>query len=84
MVYQISIQRRAVKALQDISEPYFSALKSAIYSLAENPRPAGCKKLKGRNAYRIRVGDYRVIYEIFDNRLSIEVIALGHRKNVYE
>lgn len=38
MVYQISIQRRAVKALQDISEPYFSALKSAIYSLAENPQ----------------------------------------------
>ena len=62
----------------------FSALKSAIYRLAENPRLAGCKKLKGREGYRIRVGDYRVIYDIYDSRLVVEVIALGHRKNIYE
>ncbi|MBL7800317.1 MAG: hypothetical protein JNL95_06280 [Chitinophagales bacterium] len=48
MAYEISIQKRAIKVLQEMDEPYFSALKSAIYKLAENPRPAGCKKLKGR------------------------------------
>jgi mRNA interferase RelE/StbE len=59
-------------------------LKNSIYALAENPRPTGCKKLKGRDSYRIRVADYRVIYEIADKVLSIEVIAIGHRRNIYE
>ena len=48
------------------------------------PRPMGNKKLKGRDSYRIRVGNYRVIYEIFDNILTVEVIDLGHRKDIYE
>ena len=48
------------------------------------PRPQGYRKLKGRKGYRIRVGDYRVIYEIFDHILLIDVIDLGHRKEIYE
>lgn len=55
-----------------------------LYDLAENPRPQGCKKLKGRLGYRVRVGDYRIIYEIFDTILVIEVIDLGHRKDIYD
>lgn len=63
-----------------IAEP----ILSSIGSLSENPRPQGYKKLKGRNGYRIRVGDYRVIYEIFDKILLIDVVDLGHRKDIYE
>ena len=84
MAYQIAIKNSAIKSLENIPEPYFSALKNSIYALAENPRPTGCKKLKGRDSYRIRVADYRVIYEIADKVLSIEVIAIGHRRNIYE
>ncbi|MDO5523987.1 MAG: type II toxin-antitoxin system RelE/ParE family toxin [Bacteroidia bacterium] len=84
MVYKITINRRAIKTLEKINEPAYSAIKRAIYELANNPRPQGYKKLKGRMAFRIRVGDYRIIYEIFDEILSIEIVNLGHRKNIYE
>ena len=52
--------------------------------LEQDPRPLGCKKLKGRDAYRIRIGDYRVIYEIQDGKLIVTVITIGHRREVYE
>lgn len=52
--------------------------------LADNPRPNGCKKLVGaEHTYRIRINDYRVVYSLFDQRLVIEVIKIGHRKNIY-
>lgn len=69
--------------MKEINEPYYSNIKRAIYNLANNPRPAGCKKLKGRDSYRIRVADYRIIYEIFDDILLVDVIDLGHRKDIY-
>jgi len=50
----------------------------------KDPRPPGCKKLKGRDAYRIRIDDCQVIYEIQDSRLFVTVIAIGHRRKVYE
>jgi len=50
MTYQVSLRRQAIKTLGKIREPYYSKIKAAIYSLADNPRPAGCKKLKGREA----------------------------------
>jgi mRNA interferase RelE/StbE len=83
MAYQITIRNKAVKLLEDISEPYYSKIKKSIYNLSNNPRPDGCKKLKGRNGYRIRVADYRIIYEIFDDKLIIDIITLGHRKDIY-
>lgn len=84
MPYQISIQRRAIKALENIPEPYYSNIRIAIFALAENPRPHGYKKLKARDGYRIRVGDYRIIYEIFDKTLVVDVINLGHRREIYD
>ncbi|WP_439342204.1 type II toxin-antitoxin system RelE family toxin [Vacuolonema iberomarrocanum] len=61
------------------------ALITQIEHLADNPRPANCKKLKGRqNQYRIRVGDYRIIYSVEDARLAVRVIKVGHRRDVYE
>ncbi len=83
MTYHITLKKRVISTLQKINEPYYSAIKTAIYSLADNPRPQGYKKLKGRNGYRIALGVYRIIYEIFDDVLLIDVIELGHRKDVY-
>ena len=84
MVYKITLRKRAIRALEKINEPYYATIKQAIYSLANNPRPQGCKKLKGRDGYRIRVADYRIIYDIFDEVLIIDVIDIGHRKDIYE
>ena len=84
MAYVVRFTRQAIKELEKIHDPDYSRIKAAISSLADNPRPPGCKKLKGRDGYRIRVGSYRVIYEVFDTELLIDVIAIGHRKEVYE
>lgn len=56
---------------------------AAIRSLAEEPRPSGVKKLTGREAWRIRVGNYRIIYEIHDQALIVLVVSIGHRQDVY-
>lgn len=84
MAYSVTVKKRAIKALGQISEPYYSSIKKAIYSLANDPRPNGYKKLKGRDGYRIRVADYRIIYDIFDQELIVDVIDLGNRRDIYE
>ena len=84
MAYSIKLKSKVLKTLIKIKEPYYSAIKKQIYNLADNPRPNGCKKLKGRKGYRIRVGNYRVIYEILDDILLIDVVDLGHRKDIYD
>jgi mRNA interferase RelE/StbE len=56
----------------------------AIDNLADNPRPNGYTKLTGRSGYRIRVGSYRIIYNVFDNNLVIEVVNIGSRGGIYE
>lgn len=83
-MYNIDFSRKAQKKLDKLSDVIVNPILSAIGNLSENPRPKGYKKLKGRPGYRIRVGDYRVIYEIFDGILLIDVIDLGHRKDIYE
>jgi mRNA interferase RelE/StbE len=82
--YTISFVKKAQKQLDKLPDNIAEPILGAIGTLANNPRPNGCKKLKDRNGYRIRVGDYRIIYEVFDNILVVEVIALGHRKDIYE
>lgn len=82
-MYRVRIERKAQKKLVRIPEPYYSKIKIAIFDLAKNPRPVNYKKLKGRNAYRVRVADYRIIYEIQDKILLVSVINLGHRKAMY-
>jgi mRNA interferase RelE/StbE len=83
MIYRVRVERKAQKKLSKIPEPYYSNIKTAILDLGNNPRPNGYKKLKGRLGYRIRVADYRIIYEIQENVLLVEVIDLGHRKDIY-
>ena len=82
-MYLVRLEKSAVKSIEKLNEPIYSQLKKAILNLAKNPRPNGYLKLKGRDGYRIRVGDYRIIYEIIDNLLIVNVIELGHRKDIY-
>lgn len=82
--YIIVISPKAQKQLDKFSDHIAVPIFEAIAGLEENPRPVGCKKLKGRDAYRIRTGNYRIIYEIFDDELIIDVVAVGHRKNIYD
>ena len=84
MAYQITLRKQAVKALEKINEPYYSFIKQAIYSLAENSRPHDCKKLKGRDGYRIRVANYRILYDIFDDVFLVDIVDIGHRKEIYK
>ncbi len=82
-MYRVRIERKAQKKAFQDTEPYYSNLKITILELGTNPRPPSCKKLKGREAYRIRVADYRVIYEISDVILLVDVVDLGHGKDIY-
>lgn len=83
MMYKVRVERKAQKKLSKIPEPYYSTLKTAILDLGNDPRPQGYIKLKGRAGFRIRVADYRIIYEIQDSILLVDVIDLGHRKDIY-
>ena len=83
-MYKIKIEKHVLKTLEKIDEPYYSKIKTSILKLANNPRPSGYKKLQGRDGYRIRVSDYRIIYEIIDEVLLVEVIDLGLRKDIYQ
>jgi mRNA interferase RelE/StbE len=83
-MYHLRIEKAVIKSLNKINEPYYSKIKTAILKLANNPRPVGYKQLKGREGFRIRVANYRIIYDIFDDVLQVNVIDLGHRKDIYE
>lgn len=84
MSYRISIRKQAMKELQELPLKQSRKVAAAIDDLAENPRPAGCKKLKGEQEFfwRIRVGDYRVLYKIDDEIKVVEVGKIGNRKNI--
>ncbi len=84
MKFTIKIKRNAQKALAKIPSNDQKNIIEAIYELAEKPLPSNCKKLKGKEAWRIRIGNYRVIYEIENNQLLIFVIEIGHRKEIYK
>ena len=84
MNYSIVLSKRAEKQLDKLSDKIVQPILEKITDLGKNPRPAGYKKLKGRHGYRVRVGDYRIIYDIYDHELVIDIIALGHRRDNYE
>ena len=83
MPYSLLILPRADRALRSLSENDAERIDAAIEGLAENPRPVGSKKLKGEEAYRIRVGDYRVVYSIDDNKRIVLIADIGHRREIY-
>lgn len=82
--YRVEIARRALKSIQALPKKEQQRVRAAIELLADTPRPPGCVALKGESsAYRVRVGDYRVVYEIHDALLLIQVVRVGHRGQVY-
>jgi mRNA interferase RelE/StbE len=81
--YTVTITRVAQKELGNLAEPNFTRICEALEGLAEDPRPLGIKKLKGREGWRLRIGDYRVIYEIDDTQKIIIVLHVGHRRDIY-
>lgn len=84
MPYAISYVPSAAKAIRKLDRPIACRLLNAIESLASDPHPAGCLQLKGGNGeFRIRVGDYRIVYDIQDDELVILVLKVGHRREVF-
>ena len=83
MKFQIILPKSVQKELDRLPDELASRILTRLAGLETNPRPADVKKLKGRAAWRIRVGDYRVIYEIHDRILQIIVITVGHRREIY-
>jgi len=83
-MYDIELSSAAVHDYKKIPDSEIEKINRAIDQLEKNPRPAGYKKLQGRNAYRVRAGNYRIIYEIKDSGLIILVIRIRHRSEVYK
>jgi mRNA interferase RelE/StbE len=83
-VYQVVVERQAERDLKSLPGHMFQRVTSAIRSLGDNPRPEGCRKLVGsRRDWRIRIGDYRVIYEIDDRRRQVRILLVRHRTEAY-
>lgn len=83
-MYFIELTPSAIKDYRKIPQLDAKKITALINSLSQNPRPSGCKKLENRNAYRVRSGNYRIIYEISDKTLTVCVIRIRHRKDVYK
>jgi mRNA interferase RelE/StbE len=83
MKFQVILPKPVQKELDRLPDDIANRILARLTGLETNPRPPDVKKLKGRDAWRIRVGDYRVIYEIHDRILQIIVVTVGHRREVY-
>ena len=82
--YNVEIARRAIKSIAGLPRNQQRRIRAAIDLLADEPRPPNCVALTGEESvYRVRVGDYRILYEVIDERLVIHVIRVGHRRDVY-
>ena len=83
--YKVQLKKSAEKSLLKLPKPVINKVIDLLTELKREPRPKGCKKLTGSsNTYRIRTGDYRVVYSVFDDILVVDVIKIGHRKEIYK
>lgn len=83
MDYKVEIDRGAKRQLKKLPQHILKQIGSAIDALALDPRPQGSSKLKATDFYRIRVGDYRIIYKIQDKHLVVLVVSVGNRRDIY-
>ena len=83
MTYVVLMLRRAQKELSGLPEVIYPKVKLAIQNLADDPMPHGNRKLSGRDGWRIRIGEYRIIYEIDQRNSSVTILHIGHRQDVY-
>lgn len=82
--YTVLITKKARKQLEKLPNDIANRLEVRILELSKDPRPPGCKKLGCFELYRVRVGNYRIVYDIEDDVLTVTVIKIGHRKNIYD
>jgi mRNA interferase RelE/StbE len=82
--YSVTILRKVQKELAELPVPVFEIVEQKLLGLRDNPRPVGCKKLKGpTDIWRVRSGDYRILYEIDDSAKAVTIIKIGQRGSVY-
>ena len=83
-MYDVLLARQAERDMKKLSAEIFHRVLRELKDLAQVPRPPGCRKLTGSgNDYRVRVGDYRILYEIDDETRQVRVLKVGHRREVY-
>lgn len=81
--YRVLIKPSAARELEDVPRADRRRLATRMRALAEDPRPSGAEKMSGHDLYRVRQGNYRILYEIIDQDLTVTVIKIGHRRDVY-
>ena len=79
----VVLRKSAAREIEELPEEYYSRIKKCVLSLADDPFPRGTKKLTSRELYRIRVGPYRIVYEVDKARKTVTVNTVRHRKEVY-
>ena len=85
MTYRIEVAPAAVRQLRKLDPAARRRVQAAIELLAHQPRPSGAKKLAGGDGeWRVRTGDYRIVYEVHDDVLLVLVVAVGHRRDIYQ
>ncbi|MFN0102947.1 MAG: type II toxin-antitoxin system RelE family toxin [Bryobacteraceae bacterium] len=83
--FSIEIKASAQREMDALTGPIFTRIDKKILALSLNPRPRGCRKLRGqKDVWRIRIGDYRVLYSIQETRKLVSVLRVAHRREVYE
>lgn len=83
-LYRVEVSRRGLRTLAALRRREQQRIRAAIDLLSDQPRPPGCLALGGEvHAYRVRVGDYRIVYDVLDDRLIVQLIRVGHRRDVY-
>ena len=81
--YKITIKKSAAKELEDIPKKDLRKIVKRIQTLAQNPRPQESQKLSGQGRFRIRQGDYRIVYSVNDKDLIVDIVKIGHRREIY-
>ena len=82
-MYKVEVRRRAQRALDKLPKSDFQTVVAAMKDLAQTPRPRGIEKVKNTGLWRIRQGDYRIVYAIDDNEQLVTVVRVGHRREIY-
>jgi mRNA interferase RelE/StbE len=82
-LYEVVFRRKVEKSVARLPDDAYQRITRAIDNLSETPRPPGCTKLRGRDEWRIRARDYRIVYGIDDGRRVLEVLNVAHRRDVY-
>ncbi len=83
MTYEVALRRNAQRSLDRLPKRDFDAVLVAIKGLANSPRPKGVEKIKSAGLWRIRQGDYRIVYDIDDSKKIVTILRIGHRREIY-